>query len=300
MNVGVIGLGKMGQAVAYRLLRAGFSVCGFDQLAATVRDFGKDGGIIADSPAALAQNVSVIWLMVPAGEIVDEVIESIKPVLQSGQIIIDGGNSHYTDSVRRAQALKALGIAFLDCGTSGGIHGKEQGFSLMIGGDKEAYEKSRNIFQALAAPQGYAYMGPSGAGHYVKMVHNGIEYALLQAYGEGFELLKENSQYRDLDLATISRVWSHGSVIRSWLLDLAHEVLQQDQKLDTISGKVGGGSTGRWTVEEAHEQNIAVPLIEQALLIRDHSKHTGGSYATKIVALLRNKFGGHAVQKVEE
>jgi 6-phosphogluconate dehydrogenase len=298
MKIGVVGLGKMGQAVAYRLIKGRFAVIGFDPDSTAREELKEMGGMPIDSVEELAKIVDVVWLMVPAGKIVDDVITAIKPKLKKDAVIIDGGNSHFPDSVRRAESLAQDGISYLDVGTSGGLNGRDIGFSLMVGGEKKVFDRLEPIFEALAAPNGYGYMGPAGAGHYVKMVHNGIEYALLQAYGDGFALLKKNNRYENFNLEEISRVWSNGSVIRSWIMDLAHNVFNKDQELIKVSGKVGGGSTGRWTVQESHEQNIPVPMIEKSLKIRDDSQKTGGNYATKVVAMLRNQFGGHKVEKV--
>ena len=297
VKVGIIGLGKMGQAVAFRLLKAGHSVFGFDPNYQACQNLLAQGGQITERLDQIPQHAPIIWLMVPAGKTVDTVLEQIRPHLQPQYIIIDGGNSHFTDSVRRAQALTMMQVHFLDCGTSGGIHGKEQGFSLMIGGNHAAFLESETIFKALAAPQGYAHVGPSGAGHYVKMIHNGIEYALLQAYAEGFSVLKQGS-YPSLDLEVIANIWNHGAVIRSWILELAHNIFEHDQDFNHVSGQIMQNGTGKWTVQEAHEKHIPVTLIENAVNIREWSQRTGGDYATKIVALLRNQFGGHAVKKV--
>jgi 6-phosphogluconate dehydrogenase len=234
--------------------------------------------------------------MVPAGEVVDSVIEQIKPKLKPKTIIIDGGNSLFTDTIKRAINLEKQKIFYLDCGTSGGLKGKEIGFSLMVGGDKNAYEKITPIFDAIAAPSGYAHMGPSGSGHYVKMVHNGIEYAILQAFGDGFNLLK-NGHYKNLDLKTIARVWSNGAVIRSWVVELLHEIFSKITDFEQISGKIGENLTGRWTLEEANKQKIDFEILEKALTKRSWSRKTGGDFSTKLVALLRNKFGGHKLEK---
>lgn len=290
MNIGLVGLGKMGQAIAYRLLQAGHQVVGYDP-AQSIGDY------CVDNLATLAQQARIIWLMVPAGQAVDDVLAQLRPYLKSGDIIIDGGNSNYQDSVRRYEELKKIQVSFLDCGTSGGVHGKELGFSLMIGGDKESYTKLEQIFKALAAPNGYAYFGPSGAGHYVKMVHNGVEYALLQAYAEGFDLLK-NGSYKDLDLAQVCRVWNNGSIIRSWIVELARQVFEQDQEFKSISGQIGENQTGQWTVAEAALHGVSMRVVQQALDIRAWSRLTGGDYATKVVAMLRNKFGGHPVKQL--
>jgi len=296
MKIGIVGLGKMGNAVAFRLVKAGYRVVGFDPSLQARQQLLALGGELADRVELVAQQTHIIWCMLPAGPLLDTVLEQFCPYLKAGAIIVDGGNSHFTDSVRRAKELLLFQTAFLDCGTSGGIHGKEHGFSLMIGGDHHAFLQVEDIFKALAAPQGYAYFGPAGAGHYVKMVHNGIEYALLESYAEGLSLLK-NGSYEHLDLATVTRVWNHGSVIRSWILELAQNIFEHDQEFKTISGQVADNGTGRWTVQEAYEKNIPVPLIEDSVKIRDWSQKTGGNYATKIIALLRNQFGGHQVKK---
>jgi len=297
MKVGVIGLGKMGSAVVFRLHKAGHDVFGFDIDAALCKRLERSDIACATSYEELAGNVEVVWLMLPAGTIVDTVIEKVQPYVTKEVIIIDGGNSRFTDSIRRAEECKKYGISYIDCGTSGGLYGQEIGFSLMIGGEFSAFKRVEPIFKAIAMPSGYGYMGPSGAGHYVKMIHNGIEYALMQAYAEGFHLLKEG-HYKGLDLAKIADVWLRGSVIRSWLLELTHTIFKHDQEFKSISGSIGGGSTGQWTVDEAYVQNIPVRLIEDALRIRKESNQTGGNYATKLVALLREQFGGHAVKKI--
>lgn len=296
MKVGVIGFGKMGSAVAYRLQEAGIIVFGYDVDSRASKALEAAGIVPTFSLQELAERVDIVWLMVPAGAVVDTVIDALFPYLTQKKIVIDGGNSHFTDSLRRAEKLQHLLIPFLDCGTSGGLYGRKIGFSLMVGGDRSAYDRAESVFKALAAPGGYGYMGPSGAGHYVKMVHNGIEYALLQAYAEGFHLLKEG-RYKDLDLAQVASIWLHGSVIRSWLLELCKNVFEHDPEFKNISGAVGGGSTGTWTVAEAHKQAIPVRLIEDALAIRTESQLTGGDYGTKLVALLREQFGGHDVKK---
>ncbi len=299
MKLGIIGLGRMGEAIAYRVTRTGHEVVGFDLNPESCKAAEKIGVTCVNNLEKLAQQVRIIWLMVPAGDPVDQTIDKLLPHLQPGDIVIDGGNSNYKNSMRRAKKLKEHGIYFLDCGTSGGLLGRDIGFSLMLGGDKKSFEKVELLLKAIAAPNGYGLMGPSGMGHYVKMVHNGIEYALLQAYAEGFNLIKQGT-FKEVqpDLEKISRVWSNGSVIRSWILDLAHNVFKEDQELKDISGEVAEGGTGRWTVEEAHEQDIEVPLIEGALHERRRSRETGGNYMTKIIAMLRKQFGGHAVKKI--
>lgn len=298
LNVGVVGLGRMGQSVVYRLLKAGHSVVGFDPSQEARMQAQALGAQIVDLLENITRGLDALWVMVPAGDPVDDVIKQVLPSLPKTCVIIDGGNSNFHDSVRRAQELEQQGFAFLDCGTSGGLHGRDIGFSLMVGGNNLAYEKMVPLFQALAAPHGFGYMGPSGAGHYVKMVHNGIEYSLLQAYAEGFDLLK-NGSYKDLNLEKISAVWSHGSIIRSWILELAHEVFENDQAFKDISGQIGENKTGQWTLDEAARAGVQVDLLEKALEIRAWSRETGGNYATKLVALLRNQFGGHSLKKVK-
>ena len=304
MNIAVIGLGRMGAAIAHRLHKAGHTVFGFDVSAQAREAVHKEGIAVFDSIADVAKKADVFWLMVPVGRPVDDTLQALKSHLQSGAIIIDGGNSKWTDSQRRAQELSSDGIPFLDCGTSGGLKGREIGFSLMIGGDKRVYEKVENFFKAIAAPRGYGYVGSSGAGHYVKMVHNGIEYALLQSYAEGFQLIKEGSfKDSDLDLEQITGIWQHGSVIRSWLLDLAHDIFVDAgdaQHLRDISGELAEGGTGRWSVEDAERNQVPVPMMKEALDIRKWSRETGGNYATKVVALLRNRFGGHDFKRIKE
>jgi 6-phosphogluconate dehydrogenase len=296
MKIGIIGLGRMGSAVASRLLRDRHEVYGFDTDQNNLKLAFHDGVVTCASLQDLSKQVDIFWLMVPAGQIVDNVISELLKSLKPDAIVIDGGNSNFKDSVRRHEFLKSKKIDFIDCGTSGGLHGKELGFSLMVGGDKKVFQNLEPIFKSVAAPGGHAYMGPSGSGHYVKMVHNGIEYALLQAYAEGFHLLREG-KYKDLDLASVARVWNHGSIIRSWILELAENIFEHDQKFCDISGKIGENKTGRWTLDEAKEQHVSVDLIERALEIRAWSRQSGGNYATKLVALLRNQFGGHEMGK---
>lgn len=299
MNVAIIGLGKMGEALAYRAVQSGFTVFGFDVNADSCVIAAKEGVRIVSSIADFAdKNIHLFWLMVPQGELVDKVVMQLRPLLKKNDIIIDGGNSKFTDSMRRAQELVEDDIYFIDCGTSGGIHGRENGFCLMVGGDKKAYDVIKDLLQAVAAPDGYAYVGASGAGHYVKMVHNGIEYGLLQAYAEGFHLLKDGQFKNHLDLEKIAALWNHGSVIRSWILELVKSIMKEDQNLADVNGNIAATGMGKWTVEQAHELGVPVPVIEESLHVRTWSEKTGGNYATKIVAMLRNKFGGHSVTRL--
>ena len=296
MKIGVVGLGRMGMAIVHRLFKDGHEVVCFDPNTDATQEASRSGARVVNHLEMIPQEARSIWIMVPAGKAVDEVISSCKPYLQKGDIIIDGGNSHFPDSIRRSEELLKDGIHFLDCGVSGGLKGKEFGFSLMIGGDKKAYETAEPLFKSLAAPGGYAHLGKSGAGHYVKMVHNGIEYALLQSYAEGFHLLREG-RYKDLDLAKVAAVWGQGSVIRSWIVDLCQDIFIHDQHLKNVTGEIEENLTGRWTLEEAEEQKIPVKLIQEALEMRSWSRKTGGNFGTKVVALLRNAFGGHHVGK---
>ena len=294
-KVGLIGLGNMGQALATRWLNAGFEVVGFDPYASVTIEHQHFKRV--PSLEEVANSVSCIWLMVPAGDAVTQTVQKLAALCAPGTVIIDGGNSFFKDSVKHADFLRTQQISFLDCGVSGGLFGKERGYALMIGGDKKVFEQHEALFKALAARDGYAYVGASGAGHYVKMVHNGIEYALLQAYAQGFHLLKEG-RYKDLDLAKISDVWHHGAIIDSFILELLHDIFKHDQAFTTISGKVAQTGMGLWTVREAHECKIPITLVEEAVKIRDASQKTGGDYSTKLVALLRKKFGGHAIESV--
>ena len=302
MKVGMVGLGKMGNAIAQRLIQADHEVVGYDLDKEALKKAHEIGVETVSSLEDLAFATRVIWLMLPAGKPVDEAVAQLTPHMKGDDIIVDGGNSNFHDTMRRAQMLKAQNIFYIDCGTSGGLQGRANGFSLMVGGDEAIYTKLHTILVAIATPGGVGYVGPSGAGHYVKMVHNAIEYALLQAYAEGFQLLKQGS-FKDIvfNLEHITDIWQHGSIIRSWILDLAHNVFEQyGQKFENVSGELAEGETGRWAVEDAHQHNVPVKVIEEALDVRKLSRETGGDYATKIVALLRHEFGGHEVKKIKK
>ena len=299
MNIGIIGLGKMGHAIAHRVITHGEVVYGFDLESKAKQDAHKIGVQLVDTITQLPDKTDVIWLMLPAGQIVDKTIQELLPHLEPNSIIIDGGNSYFKDSIQRAQMLAQHAIYFLDCGTSGGLKGQELGFSLMIGGKQEAYERVIPLFRSVATMNGYGLVGPSGAGHYVKMVHNGIEYALMQGYAEGFHIIKDGFfKATHLDLAQITDIWLHGSIIRSYLLELSHDMLSIDQNFEHISGSVAESGMGHWTSIEAQEHNIPAKTIEDALAIRAQSRQTGGNFATKVVAMLRNTFGGHEVKKI--
>ncbi len=300
MDIGIIGLGKMGGGLARRLHRAGHTPIGFDLDEAERNELASDGISTADSVDELADKLEapkVFWLMVPAGIVVDKVLDGVKPHLSEGCIVVDGGNSFYQDSMRRAAELKELGVAYVDCGVSGGVWGLEEGFCLMVGGEDDAVETLTPIFEALAptADKGWAHFGPSGAGHFVKMIHNGIEYGLMQAYAEGFALLTAKAEF-NLDTVRVSEVWQHGSVIRSWLLNLVGRALTEDGPgLDDIAPFVTDSGMGRWTVKEAIDLNISAPVLTHSLIERIQSRDDRG-FHNRLLAALRNQFGGHAVK----
>jgi 6-phosphogluconate dehydrogenase len=301
MQLGVIGLGRMGRIVVDRVLDAGHDVVAFDIDEAAVADAADAGAEPAESVPDVAARLDEerrIWLMVPAGDPVDAALDELEPHLDDEDVVVDGGNSHFEDSVRRAERLDA---GYLDCGTSGGPAGAELGFSLMVGGPEWAYEALVPVFDAVATgPEGHDRMGPAGSGHYVKMVHNGVEYALMQAYGEGFELLA-NGRY-DLDLESVARTWNNGAVIRSWLLELCEEAFREEgNDLGDVDDHVAGGSTGTWTVQEALEQEIPLPLIYQALAERFGSRAPEeGRFSRRLANRLRYGFGRHEVARREE
>ena len=296
MELGLIGLGRMGANMAQRLLGGGHRIVAYDRSPEAVHDLEKAGAAGAASLEELVGKLSpprAVWLMVPAGDPVEETIHSLAPLLSPGDAIIDGGNSYYKDSVRRAASLKKHRLHFLDVGTSGGIWGLKMGYCLMIGGEEEVFHRLEPIFRTLAPEEGYAYMGPSGAGHFAKMVHNGIEYGLLQAYAEGFELL--HACPYELDLAQLARLWNRGSVVRSWLLELMEKALEADPGLTSIRGYVEDSGEGRWTVLEAVERGVPLPVISLSLFSRFRSRQED-SFGAKVIAALRREFGGHAVR----
>lgn len=297
MKMGLIGLGKMGNAIGFRLVQAGHDVVGYDPNKEMQEAAKKDVITVVQSIKEVAAQTDIVWLMVPI-QVVDDVLHDLKPHLKAGNIIVDGGNSFYKDSIRRAKECEKEGIFYLDCGTSGGVKGRAGGFCLMVGGDDAPYIKIHELLAAIAAPGGVAHIGSSGTGHYVKMIHNGIEYGMMQSYAEGFQIVKDGTFKKEaIDLEELSRLWNVSSIIRSFLLDLIHEVFEQDQELHNISGEIAEGGTGKWTVQEAEEHHIRVPVIKEALETRAWSRKTGGDYATKLIAMIRMKFGGHAVKK---
>ena len=298
MQLGMIGLGKMGGNMTERLLRGGHEVVAFDRNPDVVKEYsGKGASGAADAAALVAALTAprVVWIMVPAGQPVDDTITAILPGLSQGDVIIDGGNSNFHDTLRRAAMLATEGIEFIDCGTSGGIWGLENGYCLMIGASEAAFAVCEPIFRTLAPEDGYARMGPPGAGHYVKMIHNGIEYGVLQAYAEGYEILHASKDF-DLDLHRIAAVWNHGSVVRSWINELAERAFEKDSDLAALKGFVADSGEGRWTVQEAIDLDVPAPVITLSLLARLRSRQED-SFSAKVIAALRNEFGGHAVRK---
>jgi 6-phosphogluconate dehydrogenase len=299
MQLAMIGLGKMGGNMVRRLRRHGHDVVVWDRNADVVRELETTGATgaadIVDLCARLA-GPRVIWMMVPAGAPVDATIAALLPHVAAGDTLIDGGNSNFHDTIRRAEDLRARGIAFIDAGTSGGVWGLENGYCLMVGGAADGVNQCREIFEALAPPDGFAHVGPSGAGHYVKMVHNGIEYGMLQAYAEGYEILHASRNF-DLDLGQIAAVWNRGSVVRSWLNELAERAFAEDGQLESIRGHVEDSGEGRWTVQEAIDLDVAAPVITLSLQARFRSRQAE-SFGAKVIAALRNQFGGHAVKRV--
>jgi len=302
MELGIIGLGKMGGNMAERLRLAGHKVVGFDFSADAVKRLNDAGSLGVNSLEDLVKNLQTpraIWIMVPAGDPVDETIAKLKPLMQKGDIFIDGGNSNYKDSQKRHDALKPEGFQFLDVGTSGGIWGITEGYSMMIGGDEDVVESLRPIFEALApsADTGWGRVGPSGAGHFVKMVHNGIEYGVMQAYAEGFSIMHAKTVL-GLDLEQISQIWRYGSVVRSWLLDLTADALKKNPTLDGLEAYVPDSGEGRWTVFEAIDLNISAPVITESLIRRLRSREDN-NFTDRMLSVMRNEFGGHAVKKSE-
>jgi len=303
MKIGMIGLGRMGFRMSLRLIRGGHTVVGYDPNPEAVERLVQRGGQGAGSLEALVEQLAlprVIWMMIPAGDPVDQTLDRLVPLLNRGDIVIDGGNSFYKESMRRAERLKEASLYYLDVGTSGGVWGLEEGYSMMIGGDAEAVGYLRPIFETLApAPdRGWGHVGPSGSGHFVKMVHNGIEYGMMQALAEGFSVMHHQKEF-GLDLHQIAEIWRYGSVVRSWLLDLLADGLSKDTQLVDIAPYVEDSGEGRWTVKEAIDLNVAAPVMTLALLQRIRSRDEEG-YAERILALLRNQFGGHALREVTE
>jgi len=302
MELAMIGLGKMGLNMATRLARGGHRVVGYARTAATVEEaitLGAEGAHSLAEAVGKLKSPRIFWLMVPAGQVTDDTIRELSGLLSEGDIVIDGGNSNYKDSVRHAALLEPKGIEFVDSGTSGGVWGLSEGYSLMIGGKPEVVERMRPIFETLApaADKGWGRVGPHGAGHFVKMIHNGIEYGMMQAFAEGFSILKAKEEF-GMDLAQISRIWQHGSVVRSWLLDLAARALDEDANLSNVKPWVADSGEGRWTVFESIDLDVPAPVLTLALQMRFASRDEK-NYSARMLAALRNQFGGHAIKKAE-
>jgi 6-phosphogluconate dehydrogenase len=297
VKIGFIGLGKMGLNMVHRLLNDKHQIVVYNKSKEPIKEAEKLGAVVANSVEELIGKLEgrkVIWLMVPSGKPVDENIDAILPHLKKDDIIIDGGNSYFKESQQRAKLCSQKGINYIDCGTSGGVWGLKEGYCLMYGGNKNAVDFCEPIFKTLAPENGYLYCGESGAGHFVKMVHNGIEYGMMQAYAEGFEIL-EKSEF-NIDLKAVSNVWQYGSVVRSWLLELAHLALTDDPKLEKIKGFVQDSGEGRWTVQTAIDLGVPAHIITSSLFNRFQSRQDD-SFAMRMLAALRNQFGGHAVKK---
>jgi 6-phosphogluconate dehydrogenase len=297
MKIGLVGLGKMGFHLGLNMMDHGHEVVAFDVNTEAVARFATGGGVITTSLEDLIGKLPsprIVWLMVPQGKIIDDLLADMKSSLQAGDIVIEAGNSHYKDSLRRAGELTAAGIHYFDVGTSGGIDGARHGACYMIGGNPEVFPVIEPLFRDTAVPNGYLYTGPSGSGHYAKMVHNGIEYGMMAAIGEGFEVLEKSPFHYDFE--AIAKVWSNGSVIRGWLMELTQHAFSKDAKLDAIRGVMHSSGEGKWTVEEALDIQAATPIIALSLMMRYRSQEVD-TFTGKVVAALRNEFGGHAVEK---
>jgi len=296
MQLGFVGLGRMGGNMVHRLARGGHEVVAFNRSPGPVQDAVRNGAIGATSLQDLVQKVKPprnIWLMLPAGNVTDEYLGQLMDLCQPGDLFVDGANSKWKDTRARAERAKARGFEFVDCGTSGGIWGLEVGYSIMAGGAPEAFARVEPAVKTLAPEDGYGLVGPNGAGHFVKMVHNGIEYGMMQAYAEGFQIL-EKSEY-PLNLEQVGKIWQHGSVVRSWLLDLAVSAFEKDPKLEQLEGWVADSGEGRWTLEAAIDEDVPAPIITLSLFSRFYSRDRN-SFSWRVLAALRNEFGGHAIR----
>ena len=301
MQIGMIGLGRMGMNMTRRLLLGGHEVVVYNRTQDKVKEMAKEGGVGSSSLQDLVQKLKaprVVWLMLPAGAVTDKYIQEIAPLLSLGDILVEGGNSYYKDDLRRERELKQKGIHYMDAGVSGGIWGLKVGYCTMVGGEKSDYTRIEPLLKTLAPENGFLHCGTVGSGHFVKMVHNGIEYAMMEAYGEGFEIMNASPYGEQLDFKKIARLWNQGSVVRSWLLELLESAFEKDPKLDRIKGYVEDSGEGRWTVQQAVETGVSAPVIAHALFRRFDSRK-GDIFSNKILAALRNEFGGHAVKKTD-
>ena len=302
MEIGMIGLGRMGGNMVQRLLNGGHRIVTYDRSAEAVAASQSQGAVGVSSIEELVKNLTApkaVWVMLPIGQPTEDTINSLIPLLSAGDTVLDGGNANYKDSMRRAEKLAEHGIDFMDVGTSGGIWGLVEGYALMIGGKEDVFQRLEPIFQTLAPSkdQGLSHVGPAGAGHFVKMVHNGVEYGLMQAYAEGFEIMEAKKEF-DLDLGQIAEGWRYGSVVRSWLLDLAAAALVEDPKLESLEAYVEDSGEGRWTVQESIDLAVPAPVITASVQARFRSRQEG-PFGAKMLAALRNQFGGHAVRRTE-
>lgn len=302
MKIAMLGLGKMGGNMATRLIRNGINVVGFDMSSEVVAKLEQEENLIPASSVEDAVNQlegqKIIWMMLPAGEVTEKQIDDLIPILNPGDIIVDGGNSNYKHSVKIGAMLKEHNIGFMDCGTSGGVWGLDNGYCLMVGADNDVAKAVEPVLRALAPNQqdGWLHVGPIGSGHYTKMIHNGIEYGMMESFAEGLELLKGKTEF-DIDLAKVTELWRHGSVVRSWLLDLTAESLKGDQNLDNIEPYVADSGEGRWTVVESVDLGIPAPVLTLALQVRFRSQEKQKGYGYKLLSIMRNAFGGHLLRK---
>ncbi len=302
MQIGMIGLGRMGMNMARRLLLGNHRVVAYNRTLEKVDRIAAEGAIPSYSLEELVEKLSpprIVWLMLPAGQTVDDHLVRLKTLLDAGDIVVEGGNTNYHDDIRRAAIMKEHNIHYLDAGVSGGIWGLKKGYCTMVGGDRQIFESLRPIFETLAPPSGYLYCGPCGAGHYVKMIHNGIEYGMMQAYGEGFALLESSPYGEELDYAAVAGLWNQGSVIRSWLLELLEKAFTEDPDLSGIAGYVEDSGEGRWTVEEAIASGVSTPVIALSLFRRFQSRKDN-AFEDRVLAALRKEFGGHAVKPANQ
>ena len=298
MKIGMIGLGRMGMNMARRLLQGGHQVVAYNRTPDKTEEIMKEGATGSFSLPELAEKLDgprVVWLMLPAGKVIDEHLEKLRNIMAPGDIIVDGGNSRYQDDIRRAAYLKGAGIHYVDAGVSGGIWGLQIGYCTMVGGDEKIFRYLEPVFKSLAPPEGYLYCGLTGAGHFVKMIHNGIEYGMMQAYGEGFALLEASPYAGNLDYGKVAHLWNQGSVIRSWLLELLEKAFADDSRLEGLHGYVDDSGEGRWTVEQAVASGVAAPVITMALFQRFQSRQEN-AFENRVLAALRREFGGHAVK----
>lgn len=299
MEAGIVGLGRMGLNMARRLVKGGHRITGYNRTPDVTRAAEKEGIEAAFSLEELVSKLStprVVWIMLPEGRPVDSTIEELKPLLAPGDMIVDGGNSFYKDDLRRSKDLTPGGLVYMDAGVSGGIWGLKEGYCTMIGGPRSGFERIRPMLETLAPPDGYMYCGESGAGHYVKMVHNGIEYGMMEAYAEGFELLKASPYGKGIKNAELAALWNRGSVVRSWLLELLEDAFKKEDGLESIIGYVEDSGEGRWMVKEAVDLSVALPVITESLMRRFRSRQDE-SFAEKVLAALREEFGGHSVRR---